>query len=367
MKVNVGELVLDENARKYVNDALERNWLSRGKYHELFEKEFARYHNVSHALLVASGTDALKIGYESVKPELKKQVYTSATTFPATWNAAHYGGMPVYGVDINKETWLIDMNDLDARLKSVPANEHALVVPVHLFGVPCDMPHFEELQQKYGFSSVEDSCESMFSTFHGRSVGTWGDFAAFSMYVSHIITAGVGGIITTNNDALFERAKTIAVHGQEKQGVYVHKYPGHSSRITELEAAIAYANVQRIEHNITSRKHNYTWIRSRLEEFDQLTFQKIQKGIDFVPMMLPFKCESPELKSALEAHLQKNGIATRELFPIIEKAPLNLNKNYYPHSYELQKNGLYMGCHEHLTKEQLEYVVQTIETFLKKQ
>ena len=213
-KIGGGHASVTEIERKYVLDALENARLSQGKYVAKFEKKFASLHGQRYGVMCNSGTAALHLALETLKETEKwdeeTEVLVPAVTFIATSNACLHAGLKVKFVDVDEKTYNLDPNEIE---KHITKNTRC-IIPVHAFGMPCDMERIMDIAVKYNLRIIEDCAEAHFAKTGGKVIGSFGDISAFSTYVAHTITTGVGGIICTNNREYMEILRSLVAHGR---------------------------------------------------------------------------------------------------------------------------------------------------------
>jgi dTDP-4-amino-4,6-dideoxygalactose transaminase len=386
-KITLGTLNINATGKKYVNDALDSNRLSYGKYTKKFEDEFSRLHACGHGVFMASGTCALQVALETLKEvhgyEPEDEVIVPATTFIATSNVVIQAGLKPVFAEVDPRTFNIDPVDLHYRLTS----RTRCVIPVHLFGLSANMPEICSMSHKYNFQIIEDSCESMFAGIKGQPVGSFGDMACFSTYVAHLIVGGVGGLITTNNDRLARISRSFMAHGRDSiytsidaddtdddglrkemiERRYRFERVGYSYRATELEAAIALSEFERWRSNIQTRRDNAAYLTSLLFDVPALQLPYIPDGYTHSFMMFPMVLGHGVDREAFLMHLEKNGIETRYLFPLLSQPiyqKLFPDLEYqYPVSRRLAKQGFFIGMHQGLTTEDIEYISEVVHAF----
>ena len=387
-QVTLGHMEISQRGRSYVQNVLDSNRLSRGYFTDKFERGFAQMHGCDYGVFCNSGTSALQIALMSLKEEYGfkdgDEVLVPATTFIATSNVVIQCGLTPVFVDVDPATFNIDIN------KAVISNKTRAIIPVHLFGLPADMESVMGVAYENKLKVIEDSCECVGGSINGKSVGSFGDLACFSTYVAHHIAAGIGGVVTTNDPVLAELCRSYMTHGRDNvymsidddntdelsvlstmvERRYNFERVGYSYRATELEAAIALSELEAIKLNLDMRKSNaacLTYLLGGLEHLLQTPY--IPKGYDHTFMMYPMVL-SPEydLQDFL-LHLEKNGIETRLMFPLLSQ-PVYRElfpglENKYPVSQKLTKQGFFIGCHQGLVFEDLQYVSNVIRMYFK--
>ena len=201
-RIGVGGFTLNARAKTLVNRALDDNRLSAGPLMERFERLIAHSHGCRFGLMCNSGTSALHIALAALK-ELHNwpdgaEVLVPAVTFVATANVVLYNNLTPVFVDVEPDYYDLDPAKIEERI--TPRTR--AIMPVHLAGLPCDMDPITEMARRYNLRIVEDSAECMFATYKERPVGSFGDIGCFSTYAAHVISTGVGGLCTTNDEKL---------------------------------------------------------------------------------------------------------------------------------------------------------------------
>jgi dTDP-4-amino-4,6-dideoxygalactose transaminase len=257
-----------------------------------------------------------------------------------------------------------------------------VIIPVHLFGQPCDMTSIREVAQEHGLKVIEDSCETMFVKHNGVSVGAWGDVGCYSTYVAHILVTGVGGLVTTSNPEYAARMRSLANHGLELDQLnpdgmfYPHPavgrrfkfaYVGHSFRITEMEAALGLAQMEDIDHIMAARRKNARHWRAGFDIINQnyadpIIMQK-ETG-EHANMMFAFAVRDKNDKEPLIKWLNEREVETRDTLPLINQPIYKwINPDNFPVSKMLVECGLYVGCHQYLDGDDIQYGIQCVEDY----
>jgi CDP-6-deoxy-D-xylo-4-hexulose-3-dehydrase len=381
--ITLGQLNISEQGKKYVNDCLDSNRLSKGKYTAKFEQDFAKLHGCSHGVFCNSGTSALQIALAALKERHRfdyedgDEVLVPAITFIATSNVVLQNNLKPVFVDVDPVTFNMDPNKIAEKI--TPRTR--AIIPVHLFGLPADMPRIMSIAHHYGLDVIEDSCETMFAGIDGRSVGTFGDMACFSTYVAHLIVGGVGGLVTTNNPAYDELCRSLMAHGRDSiytsiddddditKNMIERRYKfdrvGYSYRCTEIEAAIALSELERWEENISTRRHNAWLLSTNLVHLqDKIQLPYTPEGYEHSYMMYPMVAREGVERDKLLLHMEQKGIETRFMFPLLSQPiykrlfPGTAEK--YPVASRLEKQGFFIGMHQGLTPADMHFVAQTI-------
>lgn len=385
-KITLGTLKISDRGRDYVNNVVFSNRLSSGPYTKRLEDAFALAHQSKHAIFMNSGTSALQVALAALKEVYCYQdgdeVLVPATTFIATSNVVIQNGLKPVFVDVDADTFNINWHELADRI--TPRTR--CIIPVHLFGLPANMKRIMYIAKKYNLQVIEDSCETMFAEQQGQSVGSFGDMACFSTYVAHLIVGGVGGLITTNDSKLAEISRSLMAHGRDsiytnidqddtedpalmKQMIerrYKFDRVGYSYRATELEAAIALSELERAPENISIRRANAKQLTSLLDNLSAVQLPYIPSDTTHSFMMYPMVLTDGD-RDKLLMYLEKNGIETRYMFPLLSQ-PI-YRKLYpglefeYPMAEYLSNQGFFIGMHQGLTSGDMEYISEVMYNY----
>jgi len=258
--------VYDEREERYLLDVLRsREWGTHngGRYLPEFEARFAAYQHAAHAVAVANGSVALETAFFAIELGRGDEVITTPYTFIATTTAIlRSGARPVF-VDIEPDTYQIDASQIEAAI--TPRTK--AIVPVHLGGRPADLDQILEVARRHQLRVVEDACQAWGAEWRGRRVGAIGDAGTFSFQTSKNITAGEGGLVATNDPELYERCWSYRNVGRVRGGAwYQHEILGWNYRLTEFQAAILLAQLERLPDHTTRRNASARYLDQRLAE-----------------------------------------------------------------------------------------------------
>ncbi|MEM8805158.1 MAG: DegT/DnrJ/EryC1/StrS family aminotransferase [Cyanobacteria bacterium P01_G01_bin.38] len=234
-----------------VTDAMQSGWVSsRGEYIDRFEETFAAYCGTQYALTTSSGTTALHLALASYGIQPGDEVIVPNLTFVATANAVSYVGAKPIFVDIDPETLCIDVKQVE---QAITARTKA-VVAVHLYGHPANIPALQAIAKPQGILVIEDAAEAHGATIHGQKAGALGDCGVFSFFGNKIVTCGEGGMLTTNDPDLYKRALHLRNQAMSPTQRYWHTEVGFNYRMTNLQAALGFAQLKRIDAFIQKKK-----------------------------------------------------------------------------------------------------------------
>ncbi len=386
--IGVGTLRVSPRARALVNRVLDSNRLSYGPMTQAFEAGFARAHGCRFGVMSNSGTSALLVALAALKElhgwEDGDEVILPAVTFAVTANIVFHGRMRPVVVDVDPRHYELDPEKIEA---AVTPRTRA-IIPVHVFGQPCDMDPVLELARRYGLRVIEDSAETMFAGYKGRSVGSLGEIGCFSTYAAHLLTTGVGGLNTTDDPGYAQKLRSLINHGRDSTYLNIdddRKSPeelreivarrfsfvslGYSFRLTEMEAALGLAQLEVATEMIASRRKNAAYLTRGLSEHEALLqLPRIRPGCEHSFMMYPIVL-SDRKKDALVNFLEQNGVETREMLPLtnqpLYQRLLGICEADYPVAEWINRSGFYIGCHQDLTLADLDRIVELFGRFFR--
>ena len=387
--IGVGTFKVSPKARQYVNEVLDSERLSYGPFTQKFEDIFAKYHDSKFAVMTASGTCALQIALAALKNKYGwndgDEVIVPALTFVATSNIVIQMNMKPVFVDVDPVYYEIRPELIEGAITS----RTRAIIPVHLFGCPCDMDPIQDIAKKHNLKIIEDSCETMFAKYKGRSVGALGDIGCFSTYIAHILVTGVGGLCTTSDPDLAINIRSLMNHGRdsiylninddnnktkEELNIIIKRrfrfvQMGYSFRVTELEGALGLAMIEDKDQMIIKRRKNAKELCERLKVFeDRIQLPSVRPESDHSFMMFPIVLRT-EAKVALVEHLEHNGVETRDMLPLTNQPYYNnilgVKEDDYPVAKWINNNGFYVACHQDLTPQEIDHIVESFEKFFR--
>jgi perosamine synthetase len=259
-----------------VLDALHSTWISGGPYVDQLERTLADRMGVRHAVAVSNGTTALELALRSLELRPGDEIIVPAFTFVAAANMVLVLGLTPLYADINPQTWLLEATEID-RLATPKTKA---VIPVHLYGNVADMDAIVSAAAGAGLDVVEDSAEATFSRHRGRYAGTIGRLGTFSFHATKTITTGEGGMVATNDDRLGEYCRLLRDHGMRKDRRYWHDVVGHNFRLTNVQAAIGCAQLEKLDFVFAERRKIHDAYRERLGAIGGIRLQHFDKAVD---------------------------------------------------------------------------------------
>lgn len=252
--------IIGDEEREAVDRVLASGMLAGGPEVDAFEGEFAAFANTKHAIAVGSGTAALHVGLMAMGIGPGDEVIVPSFTFAATANVVRLVGAEPVFVDIDPVTYCIDPDAVEAAITP----QTIAVMPVHLYGQPADLCALQRIADRHGIHVVEDACQAHGATHHGHPAGSWGAFGAFSFYPTKNMTTGEGGIITTDDVDLAEKARWIRNQGMSVR--YRHELVGLNERMTAMAAAIGRVQLRNLPAWTEARQSNAKFYDANLSE-----------------------------------------------------------------------------------------------------
>ncbi|KQH83648.1 hypothetical protein AMR76_21810 [Vibrio furnissii] len=360
-RIPVLEPLLGGNELEYVTECIKTNWISsQGKYVKLFEEEVAKYTNSKYVLAVSNGTVALHLALVSLGIGPGDEVLVPDITFGATLNAILLTGAKPVLLDVDQDTWNISVQLIENNI----TDRTRAIMPVHIYGVPCDMPSIMNLANKYNLFVIEDCAEALGSNIDGTHVGTFGDSGTFSFFGNKVITCGEGGAIIFRDEKVYEKAKVLRDHGMRAGKRYWHDEVGFNYRLTNLQAAVGCAQFEQLESFREQRKRIFHWYDKYLLSSDFFKAQKIHAGYESSLWLYTVQLKDSSLieRDDLIDKLAVLGIDTRPVFFPMSKMPafLECKTSLFGYSDIISKRGISLPTSVYLNEEDIEYISKEI-------
>ena len=357
--IPVSEPDISGNEKKYVVDCIETGWISSlGKYVAEFEEKFSRYCDTKYGVAVNNGTSALHLALAAVGIEPGDEVIIPDMTFIATANViAYLGGKPVF-VDSEPKTWNIDASKIEAKI----TKKTKAIMPVHLYGHPCYMDTISEIAEKHSLYVVEDAAEAHGAEYKGKKVGGLGHVGCFSFYGNKIITTGEGGMCVTNDEELAEKMRLLKDHGMSASKRYWHNVMGFNFRMTNIQAAIGVAQLEKIDSFVEKKRQNAALYASLLKDVKGLTLQAEEKYAKNVYWMYSILVNSGYgmSREKLIEKLKNAEIDSRPFFYPMHEQPIYATKEKFPVAEEIAAKGLNLPSSVKLSKSDIERIASAI-------
>ncbi len=366
-RIPIAKPLLGEEEYNAVKRVLESGILAHGPEVEEFEREFAEYIGVEYAVAVANGTAALDIALKAIGVKKGDEVITTPFTFIATANSILFQGAKPVFADIDPRTYNIDPEDV---LNKITSKTKAIIV-VHLYGQPADMKALKEIAEDHKLYLIEDSAQAHGAEYNGVKVGSIGDVGTFSFYPTKNMTTGEGGMITTNDRRIAEKAKLLRNHGQAEK--YLHVELGWNLRMTSIAAAIGRVQLRKLDKFNEARRGNAEILSREISRIKGLKPPYTDPRVKHVyhQYVIWVDEEYPLSRDELKKYLEEKGIGTAIHYPRpVFQQPLYVKLGYpqdiCPNSIKASKHVLSIPVHPALSMSDLEYVIEALREPIEK-
>lgn len=346
------------NEYNYLMDAFLSTWISStGKYVTQFEESFSNYCGTSYGVAVSNGTVALHLALTALGIGKGDEVIVPDITFAATINAVIYTGATPVIVDIEEESWCIDPNEIE---KAITPNTKA-IIPVHIYGQPCDMGRICDIARKHNLYIVEDCAEAHGAEWNHKKVGSFGIISCFSFFGNKVITTGEGGMCVTNSAELNDKMRVLRDHGMSKERKYYHEVIGFNYRMTNLQAAIGLAQTERVDEILEWREKIEQEYRNVFSKIKGISMQKKNiNGRKKIAWLVSALIDSDKRDDVLQ-ELKKNNIDARAFF--IPLSEMEIYKKY-ARNCMISKKISQMGINLPTTYETNQVVIKKIAAII---
>jgi len=360
--IPIAEPLLGEEELQNVVEAVKSGWISsKGKFIPEFEEQCARYCGVKFGVATCNGTVALHLALTAIGIGRGDEVIVPAFTFIATANAVTYlGAKPIF-VDAHPDYWCIDPGKIEAAITS----KTKAIIPVHLYGHPCDMDAISAIARKHNLSIIEDVAEAHGAVYKGKKIGSFGRISCFSFFANKIITTGEGGMCLTNDKSLADTMRTLRDHGMSLEKRYWHSIVGYNYRMTNMQAAIGVAQLKKIDTFIGEKRRiaqQYKSALQKLSEKKAITLHPEMGWAKSVYWMYSIIIETPMgiIRDDLIEKLRKNEIESRPFFHSIPTFPPYKSRKRFPIAEHLAQKGISLPSSSTLGANQIEKITNAI-------
>ncbi len=366
MKINIASPQIGKEEIKAVTQVLKSGMIAQGPKVEELENKFAKFIGTKFAIATSSGTTALHVALLAHDIGSGDEVITAPFTFIASANSILYtGARPVF-VDIDKSTFNLDPEKIEVKI----TKKTKAIMPVHLYGQSCDMTEIMSIAKKHKLIVIEDACQSHGSEWKNKKVGSFGT-GTFSLYPTKNMTTGEGGMITTNSQAVCNKANLLRAHGSKVK--YYHDILGYNFRMTDIAAAIGIEQLKKLNKFNAIRIKNARYLNKNLAKIAGIIIPEPAKEAKHVYHQYTIRVTSefPLKRDEVLKKLIDAGIGTAVFYPL----PINDQKVYKdlgykqntPEALEVSKEVLSLPIHPGLKQRDLDYIVKTFKVISQKE
>ena len=353
------EKELDKELRAAFDRVLERSWYIEGKEDAAFEAAFAKFCHTDYCIGVGNGLDALMLVLRALEIGAGDEVIVPSNTYIATALAVTYVGAKPILVEPDIRTYNIDPAKIEEKIN---ANTKA-IMPVHLYGQPCDMDPIMAIAKKYNLYVIEDCAQAHGATYNGKVIGSFGDAAGFSFYPGKNLGAlGDAGAVTTNNEDIAKKVRALGNYGSDYK--YHHIYKGCNSRLDELQAAFLAAKLPIMDKVNDNRRATAAKYMAGIQN-DLVELPYVMEGTNPVWHIFAVRCRE---RDRLAAFLQEKGLGINKHYPIAIHLQdcykdLGLAEGDLPIAEEISATQLSLPMYYGMTDEEIQYVIDCVNAF----
>jgi perosamine synthetase len=341
--------------------------LSMGPFIQQFESRFSKYLQCRHAAGVSSGTAGLHLCVIAAGIQEGDEVITTPFSFISSANCMLFERAIPKFVDIDPLTMNID----PMRIEDAITEQTKAILPVHAFGVPCDMDRIMEISREYGLIVIEDACEAIGAEWNGKKAGTFGDFGVFAFYPNKQMTTGEGGMIVCDNerhDALF---RSLRNQGRSTDGKWLnHIRLGYNYRMDEMSAALGAIQISRIDALLERRRHVAEMYRMRLSDIEGITLPSDPPGVKRSWFVYVIRLDPQYDRDTVMEAMESRGIPTRPYFSPIHLQPFYQERfgfqwGDFPVTESVASSTIALPFHNNLTENEVDYIAETLNEVLR--
>lgn len=356
-RINQMEPWLDDAEQEEILRTVQSTWITEADRTLQFEQEYATYVGARFASAVNSGTIALAVALMALNLRAGDEVLVPDYTMAGTPNAVILaGGIPVF-VDIDSRTLTMDS---DAAERAITPRSRA-IMPVHLNGRPADMDSLGALARRHGLAIVEDASQALGSRLNGRHLGSFGAFGCFSLATTKVITTGQGGMIVTDDEALYDHVERLKDHGRRDRSADYHEQLGYNFKFTDLQAAIGLAQMRKLPYRVERKKEMFALYQRLL---GGLPVEFIETDLTQTsPWFIDIYVDDPK---ELWQALREAGIGSRPVYPPLHSQPCyrHLDRGgSFPHTDHIAQRGLWLPSSSFLTDADIHEICDAIRSY----
>lgn len=359
--ISLSKALIEQDDIDAVIAVLKSGTLSLGPKLAEFEKDFATYTGRKHAIAVNSGTSGLHLVMKALGIGEGDEVITSPFSFIASSNSIMFEGAKPVFVDINKDSYNIDPTLIEAAI--TPRTK--AILPVHVFGLPCEMDQIENIAKKHNLLIIEDSCEAIGTTYNERKVGTFGEASVFAFYPNKQMTTGEGGMIVTDNDDVARLCRSYRNQGRDSMAWLGHSRIGYNYRLDEMSCALGVSQLAKIERILAMREHAATQYRINLENIPDILLPITMTGAKQSWFVFVIQVLSDIDRDDVISRLKERGIATNIYFPSIHlqefyKNEFGFKEGDFPICEKISKRTIALPFYSEITDAEIKYICENL-------
>lgn len=353
---------LSGNEKKYLNECVDTTWISsKGKFIDQFESAFVDFTKASYATSVSNGTVAIHLALDALGLGKDDEVIVPSLTYIASVNPiVQVGAKPVF-VDSLENSWQVDPDDIRRKITS----KTKAIMVVHLYGQSADMDAIMDIAKEFNLLVVEDCAEAFGTLYKGQHIGTFGDVGTFSFFGNKTITCGEGGMVTAKNKAVYERMKHLKSQGVSSTKQYWHDVIAYNYRMTNMQAAIGLAQIERADEFITRKREIAELYRQHLVNLPLIVHHE-QLNTFHSYWMTSILVDQEEDREKLRNYLKDADIETRPVFYPVHTMPMYDTKEHFVVANSISSRGINLPSWPGLSNENVIYISEKIRDYFTK-
>lgn len=362
--IPIFEPSLTDTERRYLLQAIDTGWVSsQGEFILEFERRFAEWHEMPHAVACSNCTAALHLALDALGVGPGDEVICPDLTFISPANMVRLTGAKAVLVDVEPNTWGLDPNEM---VEKVTARTKAVIV-VHPFGHSADMDPIMAIARSHGLKVIEDVAEAPGGRYKGRLLGTFGDLSCYSFFGNKIITTGEGGMVMTRDPELDKALRIRRDHGMSRERRYVHVVVGFNYRMTNMQAAVGVGQLERFDAILKCRAAQAALYERLLKGSVKVTWRPLMPWCDPVHWLATISLRQHKLRDPLLQHLTEEGIDSRQMIYPVHMAVPYADTNHpaeFPVSSDVSLRSLHLPSTTDLPEADVARICNTVLTWV---
>ena len=370
-RIEFGELVIGDIARENLMHVCDTNWASGGPKVKRLEKEWSDIFGYRRSVAMSSGTDAVISAclalYDIADAKRGDKVIVPALSFIATSNAVRAAGLTPAFVDVKKETLNID----EEQIEDAITDRTVAIMPVHTMGRPAEMEVICEIADRHGLVVIEDACEAHGARYKDKFIGHWGDMSVYSYYIAHLVCCGEGGMVSVNDEHIADILASCRSHGRPFNSIYFdHQRVGYNSKMNDLEASIGLEALGVFWDTFKTRHVTMKRMRAAAAGYEDVAyFSEEDEENTNCPHGFSITCKEAGKIRIVEETFDKYNIHHKRNFGCIPTQHRAFEDMGYclgdfPEAEWVGDNGIHIGCHQHLSEDDIQRIEIAIEESL---
>jgi len=356
--IPIAKPIVEEEEKKAVLDVLTSGMLAQGPKVKELEENFAKFCGTKFAVALTSGTSALHTALYALGIQKGDEVITTPFTFVATANAILMQNANVVFADIKEDTFNIDPEEVNKKITL----KTKAIIAVDLYGQPADYEKLQKIADKNNLFIIEDACQAVNAELNRKKAGSLGKIGVFSFYATKNMMSGEGGMLTTDDEEIYEKAKMFRHHGQSEKTNYQYVELGYNYRMTDIQAAIAIVQLNKIEKFTNKRIENAKKLSEGLKNVKDISLPFVRKNVKHVFHQYTIKVNKNISRDDLLKDLHKNGIGAAvfypkplHIYPAFQK--LGYKEGDFPISERICKEVISLPIHPLVSEKDIEQIL----------